>query len=49
MTYLFSALAVLSLIGVFIQSLRKNGHGMVYACIMVVVWLAAAQWSAGGF
>lgn len=47
MTYVFSALAFLAFAGVFVQSLKKNGHGMAYSGIMVFIWLAAALWWAG--
>lgn len=47
MTYVFCLLAAVAFTGVFINSRRKNGHGMAYSAVMVIIWIAAALWWSG--
>lgn len=47
MVYVFIILAVISFLGFFLQSLRRDGHGMAYAAVIFCVWVAAAVWWAG--
>jgi hypothetical protein len=39
----------LSFLGFFLQSARRNGHGMVYAAILFTIWAAIIYWYQGGF
>ncbi|MES0034705.1 hypothetical protein NKJ74_05400 [Mesorhizobium sp. M0046] len=47
MTYVFWFCAVAALAGLCIQSSRRNGHGMAYSAVMVVIWVLAALWWSG--
>lgn len=42
--YVFFLLAICAFVGFGIQSLRKSGHGMVYAAVLCLIWLTAAAW-----
>lgn len=44
MFYVFILLAISAFIGFFLQSRKKNGHGMVYAAVICLIWLAAAAY-----
>ena len=47
--YLFLVMAAIAFIGFFMHSQRRNGHGMAYTAVLLVVWLAAAGWAGGYF
>jgi len=46
--YVFFLLAICAFIGFGIQSLRQNGHGMIYSAVVCLIWLAAAAYWDGG-
>ncbi|MER9545605.1 hypothetical protein NKI72_26730 [Mesorhizobium sp. M0437] len=47
MTYLFLFFAFGALAGILHNSLRRNGHGMAYSAVMLVIWIVAALWWSG--
>ena len=46
-TYLFIVMAIVALCGMCVHANRRNGHGMVYAAIVVAIWSALAVWTSG--
>ncbi|MER8786305.1 hypothetical protein NKJ73_23700 [Mesorhizobium sp. M0074] len=47
MVYFFALCSFLALLGFFINSKRRNGHGMAYSAAMIVIWMLAALWWSG--
>lgn len=47
MVYLFAFFAFTSLVGLFLQSKARNGHGMFFSGVMIGIWVLAALWAAG--
>lgn len=47
MTCVFYLLAALAFVGFFYRSKIRDGHGMAYSAVMVIIWIAAALWWSG--
>jgi hypothetical protein len=47
MTWLFLALAGLSLCGTFVNAVRHDGYMMAWSAAICLVWVLAALWSLG--
>lgn len=49
MIWLFVIMAVVAFVAFGYHAARRDGHGMVYAAVICLVWIAAALWWSGMF
>lgn len=47
MSWLFLAVAILAFLAFAYHAAKRNGHGMVYAAVVLGIWIAAFLWWTG--
>lgn len=47
MATVFIVMALIAFVGFGIQAALRNGHGMIYAAVLFVIWVALFLWWTG--